>query len=92
MVLVERRELIEGVLKEILAILDFEIYDELLEFMDAEQHLKVITKNINRIVKFMRSIMAKKRLNQVRPLLVPSRPLPLPRHDRDSSASTARSC
>jgi hypothetical protein len=66
MILVERREMIENVLKEILLILDFEIYDELFEFMDADRHLKIITKNINIIMKFIRSILARKRLVNVR--------------------------
>lgn len=65
MILVERREMIESLLKEILNVLDFEIYEPLYTFMDAEPHVLYLSKNVKIITKVLRSQIARKRLTQV---------------------------
>ncbi len=65
MILVERREMIESLLKEILNVLDFEIYEPLYTFMDAEPHVLYLSKNVKIITKVLRSQVARKRLTQV---------------------------
>eukprot|EP01040_Poterioochromonas_malhamensis_P005636 gene5634-6056_t len=64
MILVERREMIESLLKEILNVLDFEIYEPLYTFMDAEPHVLYLSKNVKIITKVLRSQVARKRLTQ----------------------------
>ena len=65
MILVERREMIEAIFKEILGVLDFEVYRPLGDFMDAFPHIDSLVKTVRKISNKMRSVLAKQRLNYV---------------------------
>lgn len=66
MILVERREMIEYFLKEVINNLDFELYQPLNVFIDAYSHMEVILKKLKIMIRFLRSIIAKKKLYSVR--------------------------
>jgi uncharacterized membrane protein len=63
MILVERREAIESMLKEIVSVLDFEVYEPLMQFMSGSSHTSFLISNVNIIANIMRGLVAKKRLN-----------------------------
>lgn len=66
MILVERREMIEVLLKEIMNVLDFEAYAPLSEFMGAATHINFLIRKVDMMAKLMRSNLAKRRLYNVR--------------------------
>lgn len=65
MLLVERREMIEAFLKEIVSNVDYEYYPALSSFLEAQEHITIVRQKVTRIVKFLRTLLAKKSLHLV---------------------------
>jgi hypothetical protein len=65
MLLVERREMIESFLKELLQNVDYEQYEPLKVFMDAITHVTIVKNKIMKIIYFFRKVLAKNSLNFV---------------------------
>lgn len=66
MVLVERREMIEAFMKEVVSTIDFELYDPLDKFIEGKKNLQQLSEKLHIIVKFIRSKLVKKKLLPVR--------------------------
>lgn len=65
MLLVERREMIETFLKEIVSNVDYEYYPALSTFLEAHVHIAAVRQKVTRIVTFLRTLLAKKSLHLV---------------------------
>lgn len=66
MVLVERREMIENFLKEVVSLIDFELYSPLNKFLLAKENLTDLKHKVTKIVKYLRQRIARNKLNAVR--------------------------
>lgn len=62
MILVERREMIEAYLKDVVNTIDFEMYDPLNHFIDGTKQLQRLLSNLAVIIRFFRLKLAKKKL------------------------------
>eukprot|EP01031_Cornospumella_fuschlensis_P028131 gene28131-33970_t len=62
MVLIERREMIEHFVREVLGVLDFMFYEPLDEFIEGRENVIRVQRKLEVIVRNMRSYIAKKKL------------------------------
>jgi len=65
MVLVERREMIEIYLKEVVTTIDFEMYEPLDRFIDGTKNVQRLLEKLSIIKRFFRQKLAKKKLLSV---------------------------
>lgn len=65
MVLLERREMVEEFIQEVVAKIDYELYEPLNNFISAKENLKPLFQKLALIVSTIRKHIAKKKLNMV---------------------------
>lgn len=71
MVLIERREMIEIFMKELLTVVDFKMYEPLDSFIEGTIHLMLLQDKLRVVVRALRSYIAKKKLHFVRAPALP---------------------
>lgn len=62
MLLVERREMIEAFIKELLMNVDYELYPPLAQFIEAKEHIVYLQRKVKSIVAFLRKLIARQAL------------------------------
>jgi uncharacterized protein YfbU (UPF0304 family) len=66
MILIERREMIESFVKEIVNVIDFTLYEPLDTFIEGTSHLRQLLSCLKIVFRALRSYIAKKKMNFVR--------------------------
>lgn len=70
MILLERREMVEEFIQEVVSKIDYEVYEPLSNFINAKENMKILLDKLSLIINVIRKFIAKKKLNEVMLLLI----------------------